>query len=122
MQGEFCQVTPVLYQLHWLPVPFRINFKILLLTFKAIHGLSPSYISDLVKIKRFNSRFNLKSNNGTLLSYPHFKTWENPGDRAFVASASKLWNRLPREIRMAKSVDTFKNLLKIYLLSKAFHS
>ena len=38
MQGKFCQITPVLLQLHWLPVSFRINFKILLLTFKAIHG------------------------------------------------------------------------------------
>ena len=40
-------------QLHsvWLPVSSRINFKILLLTFKAIHGLAPSYINDLVKLE-----------------------------------------------------------------------
>ena len=43
-QGKFCHITPVLHQLHWLPVSFRINFKILLLTFKAIHELAPSYI------------------------------------------------------------------------------
>ena len=40
MQGKFCLIIPVLHQLHWLPVSFRINFKILLLTFKAIHELS----------------------------------------------------------------------------------
>ena len=42
MQGKFCHITPVLHQLHWLPVSFRINFIILLLTFKAIHESAPS--------------------------------------------------------------------------------
>ena len=37
MLGKFWHITSVLNQLHWLPVSFRINFKILLLTFKAIH-------------------------------------------------------------------------------------
>ena len=49
--------TPGLHQLLWLPVSFRINFTILLLTFKAIHELAPSYINDLVKIKPLNSRY-----------------------------------------------------------------
>ena len=42
--GKYSHITPVLYELHWLPVQARIHFKILLLAFKAIHGLAP-YIS-----------------------------------------------------------------------------
>ena len=57
MQGKLCHITPVLHQLHWLPVSFRINFIILLLTFKAVHELAPSYLNDLVKIKPLNSRY-----------------------------------------------------------------
>ena len=87
-------------------------FEILLLTFKAIHDLAPSYINDLVKIKPLNSRYRLRSNNGILVSHPNFKTLTTLGDRAFVASALKLWNDLPLEIRMAKSVDTFKKPFK----------
>ena len=34
--GKCCHITPVLHQLHWLPVSFRISFQILFLTFKAI--------------------------------------------------------------------------------------
>ena len=60
MQGKFCHITPVLHQLHWLPVSFRINFKILPLTFKAIYELAPCYINDLVKIKPLNSRYSLR--------------------------------------------------------------
>ena len=49
--SKFCHITPALLQLHWLPVVKRIQFKILLLTFKAIHSLSPPYISELISIK-----------------------------------------------------------------------
>ena len=44
-----CHIRPVLKSLHWLPIDFRIIFKILLITFKAINGLAPSYISDWIK-------------------------------------------------------------------------
>jgi len=42
-------ITPILQQLHWLPVIYRINYKILL-TFKVIHNLAPSYLFDLLHI------------------------------------------------------------------------
>ena len=44
-------ITPILINLHWLPVRYRVNFKILLLTFKALYGMAPSYIIDLIHIK-----------------------------------------------------------------------
>ena len=109
--------------LHWLPVLFRTNFKTLLLTFKAIHELAPSYITELVKIKPLNSRYRLRSNDGILLSHPNLKTLTTLGDRrAFFASAPKLWNDSPLEIRMTKSVDTCKKMFKKHLfsISKAF--
>jgi hypothetical protein len=44
----FDHITPVLASLHWLPVKARADFKVLLLTYKALHGLAPTYIYDLV--------------------------------------------------------------------------
>ena len=41
-------ITPILFDLHWLPVSERIKFEILLLTFKALHQQSPTYIQDLL--------------------------------------------------------------------------
>lgn len=41
-------ITLLLMSLHWLPVYYRISFKILLVTFKALHGLAPDYISELL--------------------------------------------------------------------------
>ena len=62
-------------------------------------------------------RFNLRSNHGRLLSHPNFKPLATLGDRAFVAPPRKLWNSLPLEIRMAKSVEQRCNfyLAKEYL-------
>lgn len=42
-------ISPILKALHWLPVSSRINFKILVLTFRALHGQAPPYISDLIQ-------------------------------------------------------------------------
>lgn len=47
---KFSHITPALYELHWLPVSLRIDYKILLLTFKCIYGLSLTYLSDLISI------------------------------------------------------------------------
>lgn len=41
-------ITPVLASLYRHTVFFRIDFKILLIAFKALHGLSPWYISNLL--------------------------------------------------------------------------
>ena len=70
--SKFCHMTPVLRQLHWLPVVKRIQFKILLLTFKSIHGLSPPYISELINVKP-KSSYSLRSNNNTVVQYPQQK-------------------------------------------------
>ena len=45
---KYEHITPVLEQLQWLPVKFRIDFKILLLVYKALHGQTPEYILDLL--------------------------------------------------------------------------
>ena len=73
-QKQFCHITLVLIQLHWLPVLSRVNFKILLLTFKVLHGLAPSYISDLIRVKPVSSRYSHRSADGILRFEPKFKT------------------------------------------------
>lgn len=45
-------ITPVLSSLHWLPVKYRIDFKVILFVFKCINGLAPEYLTDLVRLHR----------------------------------------------------------------------
>ena len=46
---KFDHITPVMQNLHWLPVQYRTMFKILLLVFKSINGTAPCYIYDLIQ-------------------------------------------------------------------------
>ena len=46
---RFDHSTPVLFSLHWLRVVYRIEFKVLIVTLKAIYQLAPSYICNLVR-------------------------------------------------------------------------
>ena len=70
--SKYSHVTQAFQDLHWLPVRARIHFKILLLVFKAIHGLAPPYISDLVTVKP-KSSYDLRSNSSLLLEPPKGK-------------------------------------------------
>ena len=53
--SRFEHISLVLFELHWLPVHYRIIFKLLLITYKAINGMAPKYISDLITIKAESS-------------------------------------------------------------------
>ena len=119
-ESKYCHITPLLVDLHWLPVKFRIEFKILLIVFKIFKGLAPSYLSFLITPKPV-SKYNLRSSSdSTLLSYPNVKPKATLGERAFLFAAPKLWNAVPRFIRESISVDTFKRKLKTHLFKKAF--
>lgn len=118
---KFCHITPILRELHWLPVRARIEFKILLITFKAIKGLAPKYLSDLLEILQ-PSRYDLRRNSdGVLLARSTIRTKKTMGDRAFTIAAPILWNKLPLSVRQAATIDNFKSLLKTYLFTKIYN-
>ena len=48
---KFGRITPSLFSLLWLSVRYRIGFEICLLTFKALHGSTPSYLGELIVVK-----------------------------------------------------------------------
>ena len=98
----------------------RINFKILLLTFKAIYGMSPSYIIDLIHIKN-TTCYLLRSNEGVLLKHLSGKMKKSFGHRSFSVAAPSLWKALPVSLRMITGISTFKSNLKTYLFKLAFN-
>jgi hypothetical protein len=118
--AKYSHITPVLYELHWLPIQARIHFKVLLLAFKAIHGLAPSYISHLIVVKP-ESKYNLRSNYSILLEPPKGKMLVTLGGRSFQAAAPQLWNILPHSIRTISTIEVFKKSLKTYLFRQAYN-
>ena len=114
---RYSHITPVLRSLHWLPVKFRIDFKILLLTFKVIYGHAPGYSIDLIAIKE-QPCDNFRSASGLRLKYPGLKLKKTLGDRAFSSAAPNLWKNLPLDIRLVDTFERFKSLLITHLLDQ----
>ena len=114
---RFCHISPLLRGLHWLPVKARIEFKILLITFKAIHGLAPKYLCELLTFK--SSLYNLRSSGTILLSMPAGCSI-TLGDRAFMVATPTLWNSLPKELRAITNVNSFKAHIKTYLFRTVY--
>ena len=112
-------MTPVLKELHWLPVRSRITFKVLLLTYKCLIGMAPAYLCDLINCYR--PPRTLRSNTDLIgtLALKRFKRLKH-GGRAFSSVAPELWNKLPYNIRNAETVTSFKSMLKTHLFKDFF--
>ena len=110
-------ISPVLAQLHWLPVRQRIEYKILLYTYKALNELAPIYLTDLIEC--YIPPRTLRSADQNLLRVPATRL-KNYGMRAFATAAPALWNTLPVNIKGAGSIGIFKKRLKTHLFKEAF--
>ena len=65
-------LSPLIYELHWLPIKFRIEFKILLITFKILNFLVPTYLSSLISLRlpsKSSRIFENKPQNGSEYSH-----------------------------------------------------
>ncbi len=114
---KYDHITPILQSLHWLPIKFRISYKILLLTYKALNGLAPAYLTSL--LPRYNPSRSLRSQNAGLLIVPRIAK-STKGGRAFSHLAPKLWNSLPDNVRGSDTLSLFKTRLKTHLIGQAF--
>ena len=111
-------ITPVLYNLHWLPVAQRIKYKVLTLIYKCLHMNVPSYLCD--ELKLYQVTRNLRSSeDSTRLNVP--RCAKSYGDSSFRVFGPKLWNSVPSSIRNSVSLAAFKKHLKTYLFKEYFN-
>jgi hypothetical protein len=109
-------ISSTLAQLHWLPIKFRIRYKILLLTYKSLSAASPSYLSQLL-VPYTPSRL-LRSTDSSLLATPDMSL--EISRSSFSHLSPTLWNALPLSLRHNQSLSAFKSSLKTLLFQSAF--
>ena len=107
---KYDHITPILQSHHWLPVKYRIIFKILLLVYKGLNGVAPTYIADLLSYRKYTRA--LRSASQSYLQITRMNT-KSYGDRAFSVSGPKLWNGLPLKIRESRNINSFKAAIKL---------
>ena len=113
-------IKPYLKKLHFLPVEYRIKFKISMLVFKCLNNMAPEYLKDLISLREAK-RINMRMDNDFYLlkspKPPRFSRTE----AAFMYIGPKLWNELPYFIRCMTELETFKKSLKTYYFEIAFN-
>ncbi|KAJ8045610.1 hypothetical protein HOLleu_08649 [Holothuria leucospilota] len=116
-KGRNCHITPILKELHWLPISSRIQYKLLLLAFRAYALGEPKYLSQLL-LPYIPTR-PLRSSCKSYLSVPKLRL-KTYGCRSFQYCASSLWNSLPDDLRACSQLSVFKGLLKTHLFNTAY--
>lgn len=110
-------VTPLLHELHWLPVEFRCQFKICTLAYRYFEGTLPPYLSDT--LSEYVPPRALRSTREKLLRIPKCNL-KTAGERSFCYLAPRLWNSLPVSLREKGTLSSFKADLKTHLFRQAF--
>jgi len=119
VRSKHDHVTPLLSELHWLPIDARVRYKIAVLTFKAITTNKPSYLAELVSTHTPARELRSSSRRPHQLHVNRVRTAF--GSRAFCHAAPEVWNSLPTEITDTESsLQTFKSRLKTYLYNQSF--
>jgi len=111
-----------LYDLHWLPIKARIQFKILVNMNNCRVGNAPTYLTDLLtctpKVQKRSLRSSSFSVDSDEVPFNKCKTFS---DRSVSTIGPKLWNDLPLNIRQCSSVDSFKKHLKTHFFRDYFN-
>ena len=102
---RFCHITPVLSDLHWLPVRHRISFKIATITYRVLQFQQPSYLASL--IPRYVPAQALRSSSSLSICVPTRKT-TMAASKSFSSVASGIWNALPNHLSSAPTLPVFR--------------
>ena len=106
-------ITPILNDLHWLPINKRISYKILTMVQNALHSpVAPGYLREQVIVYRPARPLRSATNHWTLV-IPRSR--QKHGDSSFSVAGPKLWNTLPVELRVPQTSVVFKKKLKTFL-------
>ena len=108
-------VTPVLKDLHWLPIKERVDYKLFMLVHSVSTGRTPLYMSDMLTACAdvpSLSRLRASSSGDYVVPRTRLKF----GERAFAVAAPRIWNKLPCELKSMKCTSSFKRSLKTFFI------
>ena len=112
-------VSGIMKSLHWLPIAYRIRFKLCVLMHSVHNGTSPSYLTDTTTpISSLPGHHQLRSAMMTEYDIPRIRT--KFGDKAFSVAEPREWNALPADIRNITDLSSFKRAIKTHFFVLAY--
>ena len=107
--------TPLLFDLHWLPISSRIKYKIALTCSHIVSGTAPLYLSMLLHL--YSPSRSLRSALDTRIFRVPRVCRRTLGERSFQHIGPVFRNSLPFSVRRATSLSFFASILKTHLFS-----
>ena len=105
---KYEHITPMLKELHWLPVAKQLEVRDILMAFKCIKGLAPPSLCNT-----FSTRSQVHTRNTRNKNKLHITSLRSAtGQRSFSYRAVQLWNDLPESLANIESFNVFKNAIK----------
>jgi len=89
-------ITPILQQLHWLPVRQRVQFKIAVLVYQALHDLLPGYMAEDCQLVSVTGHRRLRSSYTDTYLVQRINTRFD--DRSFAVAGPRVWNSLQTQL------------------------
>jgi len=118
--GRRDHISPVLWQLHWLPVQRRVDYKLACFVFSYLSGHAPPYLADDINLVSEIHRRRLRSSTDRSCAVP--RTHNTFGDRSFAVAGPHVWNSLPAHLRDEDiTYGSFRRELKTRLLLIALY-
>lgn len=112
-------ISPYLKEVHFLPVRYRIKFKIALLVFKCLNNIAPKYLVSLIQLRDTKRKSVRLDDDYYRLKVPPSPQYVRT-DAAFAFSGPRIWNELPYSLRCMNDIKVFKSNLKTYFFQIAF--
>ena len=116
---KYTSITPYLKKLHFLPVHYRIKFKIALMVFKCLNNLAPCYLKELIQLRE-PKKISMRMDNDFYLMKTPTPARFSRTDASFCQCGPKIWNELPYAVRCINEIENFKKCLKTYYFEIAF--
>ena len=105
---KYDHITPILKEIHWLPVPKQLEVRDTLMAFKCVKGLAPLSLRNKFTIRSQVHTRNTRNNDKLNTSFYRSAT----DQRSFSYRAAQLWNDLPGSLTNMESFNVFKNAIK----------
>jgi hypothetical protein len=118
-RSKYESATKARYDLHWLPIPERIEFKILMTVYKCLNNMGPDYLKNLFIREPQKVRTLRSGKDDYRLEVPFVKRMTF-AERSISIAGPKMWNKLPINIRKSATLQGFKKDLKTFLFKRAY--
>ena len=117
--GRHDHITPVMMDLHWLPIHLRIKYKLCLIMHLIYTRQCPNYLQEIVCLTAHGAtRTGLRSADGWSYKVPRIRTVF--GERAFSYAGPMAWNSLPAYVQSTVNTNSFKRQLKTFFYNCAY--